>query len=266
MSSVVVFALLQGVSFAKTYAKVNGSEITDKDIIVLMRAIPGVSFEQLPEEARNQVINQAIERRLLIEQAKKERVQNSKEYKEAIANVEEDLMLEVWMRKQIEKVKVSDSEITSFYNQNKSKFVQPETVKARHILVSSEGEAKDVIAELKKAGKNVANRFDTLAREKSKDSSARNGGALGYFTKNQMVPEFANAAFKLKVGSYTTSPVKTQYGYHIILVEDKKPAGTLALKDIKPQLEQTIKMQKLQGEVKKEGEELRKKAKIEIVK
>ncbi|WP_299547337.1 peptidyl-prolyl cis-trans isomerase [uncultured Helicobacter sp.] len=265
-SSVIAFALLQGISFAKTYAEVNGSEVTERDIAALMRAMPGVAFDQLPQEAKTQIINQAIERKLLIDQAKKERVQNSKEYKEAIANVEEDLMLEVWMRKQMEKVKVSNSEIEKFYNENKSKFVQPETVKASHILVSSENEAKAVIAELKKAGKNVVSKFDALAKEKSKDASAQNGGELGYIAKNQVVPEFANAAFKLKKGSYTTTPVKSQFGYHIILVEDKKPAGTIALKDIKGQIEQNLKLQKFQQEVKKEGEELRKKAKIELSK
>ena len=80
-SSVIAFALLQGISFAKTYAEVNGSEVTERDIAALMRAMPGVAFDQLPQEAKTQIINQAIERKLLIDQAKKERVQNSKEYK-----------------------------------------------------------------------------------------------------------------------------------------------------------------------------------------
>ncbi|MBX7491311.1 peptidyl-prolyl cis-trans isomerase [Helicobacter turcicus] len=264
--SVIVFALLQGVAFAKTYAKVNGSDVTDKDIAALMRAMPGVAFEQLPQEVKTQIVNQAIERKLLIEQAKKEKVQNSKEYKEAIANIEEELMLEVWMRKQINKVKVVESEITKFYDENKDKFVQPETIKVSHILVSSENEAKAIIAELKKAGKNVASKFDALAKEKSKDDSANNGGELGYIAKNQVVPEFANAAFGLKKGAYTTTPVKTQFGYHVILVEDKKPAGTIALKDIRGQIEQNLKLKKFQEEVKKEGEELRKKAKVELSK
>ncbi|MCI5968066.1 peptidylprolyl isomerase [Helicobacter sp.] len=266
VSSVIAFALLQNASFAKTYAQVNGSDVTDKDIAALMRAMPGVAFDQLPQEAKTQIINQAIERKLLIEQAKKEKIQDSKEYKEAITNIEDDLMLEVWMRKQMDKVKIPESEITKFYNENKSKFAQPETVKVSHILVSGEEEAKAIIAELKKAGKNVASKFDALAKEKSKDSSASNGGELGYIAKNQVVPEFADAAFKLQKGAYTTAPVKTQFGYHIILAEDKKPAGTIALKDIKGQIEQQLKLQKFHEEVKKEGEELRKKAKIELSK
>lgn len=266
ISSAVALALLQGVSFAKDYANVNGKPITEKDIAPLMRSLPGVAFEQLPEDAKGQIINQAVERRLLINQAKKDGIQSSKEYKEALASVEEELALEVWTRKQIEKIRVTDAEISQFYNQNKSKFVQPEMVKASHLLFNSESEAKAVIAELKKAGKNASARFDEIIREKMQNGSAKDGGNLGYFAKNQMVPEFSNAAFKLNKGAYTATPVKTQFGYHVILVEDKKASGTLALNDIKGQIEQNLKIKKLQENIKKEGESLRKKAKVEIYK
>ncbi|MDA3967851.1 MULTISPECIES: peptidylprolyl isomerase [Helicobacter] len=266
LSSVLSVALLGGIANAKTFAKVNGDEITEKDVAALMRAMPGVSFEQLPEEMKTQVINQAIERKLLIDEAKKDKIQNSKEYKEAMASVEEDLMLEIWMRKEVEKTKVSNAEIKKFYNDNKDKFVQPESVKAKHILVNNEKEAKDIIAELKKAGKNVEAKFSEIARAKSKDGSAQNGGSLGWIAKGQVVPEFADAAFKLKKGSFTQSPVKTQFGYHIIYAEDKKATSTLALKDVEKQIEQNLKLKKFQENTKKEGEELRSKAKIELVK
>ncbi|MDY4426441.1 MAG: SurA N-terminal domain-containing protein, partial [Helicobacter sp.] len=111
LSSAIAFSLLQGVSSAETFAKVNGDEITEKDIAALMRAMPGVSFAQLPQEAKDQVVNQAIERKLLIAQAKKEGIEKSKEFKNALESVKEDLALEVWMRQEMEKVKVSSSEI-----------------------------------------------------------------------------------------------------------------------------------------------------------
>ncbi len=264
--SMVALALLQSASFAKTYAEANGKPITEKDIAPLMRSLPGIAFEQLPEDAKGQIINQAVERKLLIEQAKKDKIQSSKEYKEALASVEEELTLEVWMRKQVEKIKVADSEISQFYNQNKSKFVQPEMVKATHILVGSENDAKAIIADLKKAGKNASAKLNEVIREKMQNGSAKDGGNLGYFAKNQMVPEFSNAAFKLNKGAYTTTPVKTQFGYHVIYVEDKKASGTLALDDVKRQIEQNLKMKKFQENLKKEGEALRKKAKVEIFK
>ena len=266
VSSAVALALLQGVSFAETFAKVNGDEITEKDIAALMRAMPGVSFAQLPQEAKDQVVNQAIERKLLIAQAKKEGIEKSKEFKNALESVKEDLALEVWMRQEMEKVKVSSSEIEKFYNQNKAKFVQPETAKVKHILVSSEADAKSIIAELKKAGKNVASKFEELAKAKSKDGSAQNGGELGWIAKGQVVPEFADAAFKLDKGKYTQTPVKTQFGYHVIYVDDKRPTTTLGLKEVSEQIEQNLKLTKFQENIRKEGQDLLSKAKVEIIK
>ncbi|AWI33590.1 peptidylprolyl isomerase [Helicobacter apodemus] len=264
LSSLVTLALLQGIGIAKTFAKVNGEEVTDKDITLLMRAMPGVSFDQLPQEGKEQVINQAIERKLLIEQSKKDKIQNTKEYKEAIANAQDDLMLEVWMRQKLDKIKVSSAEIKSFYDENKAGFIQPDLIKARHILVSSEEDAKRIISDLKKSGTNVLSKFEELAKIKSKDGSAQNGGDLGWFDKNQFIPEFSEAAFKLKKGSYTQTPVKSQFGYHIIYVDDKKPSATLSLKEVEGQIENNLKISKFQDTIKKESDELRKKAKIEI--
>ncbi len=266
LSSVVAFSLLQNVGFAETFAKVNGSTITEKDIAALMRAMPGVSFAQLPQDAKDQIINQAIERKLLIAQAKKEGVEKSKEFQNALENVKEDLMLEVWMRQEMEKVKVSNSEIEKFYNDNKTRFVQPETAKVKHILVSSEADAKSIISDLKKAGKNVISKFEELAKAKSKDGSAQNGGEIGWIAKGQVVPEFADVAFKLDKGKFTQTPVKTQFGYHVIYLEDKRPTTTLALKDVRGQIEQNLRLTKFQESMRKEGQDLRAKAKVEITK
>ena len=264
LSSALAFALFQGVSFAETFAKVNGDEITEKDIAALMRAMPGVSFAQLPQDAKSQVINQAIERKLLIEQAKKDGVEKTKDFKNALESVKDDLALEVWMRQEMEKVRVSDYEIEKFYNDNKTKIVQPEVAKVRHSLVKSETEAKNSMSDVKRAGKNSLAKFEELAKSKSKDGSAQNGGDVGWIARGQVVPEFADAAFKLNKGQYTQTPVKTQFGYHVIYVEDKKPTTTLALKDVKGQIEQNLRLMKFQENVKKEGQELRKKAKVEI--
>lgn len=266
LGSIIAFALAQGLSYAQTFAKVNGEEITERDIGALMRAMPGVSFEQLPQEAKEQVISQAIDRKLLIEQAKKDKIEKTKEYKEAIQSVGDDIALEIWMRKEMEKVKVSDSELKKFYNENKDKFVQQEAIKARHILVSSENEAKKIIADLKKAGNKLQAKFAELAKAQSKDGSAANGGDLGWFGKQQMVPEFANAAFKLKKGEYSKSPVKTNFGYHVIYVEDVRKQKALNYDEVKNQIEQNIRIKKFQDSIKSESEALRKKAKIEISK
>ena len=266
LGSIIAFALTQGFALAQTYAKVNGEAVTERDIGALMRAMPGVSFEQLPQEAKQQVISQAIDRKLLIEQAKKDKVEKTKEYKEAIESVGDDIALEIWMRQEMNKVKVSDGEMKKFYNDNKDKFVQQEAIKARHILVANENEAKKIIADLKKAGNKVQDKFIELAKAQSKDGSAANGGDLGWFGKQQMVPEFANAAFALKKGTYSKSPVKTNFGYHVIYVEDKRAKRTLGYDEVKNQIEQNIRIKKFQDSIKSESEALRKKAKIEISK
>ncbi len=127
-------------------------------------------------------------------------------------------------------------------------------VHARHILVATEEEAKEIEAELKKGAD-----FATLAKEKSKDpSGAANGGDLGYFTKDQMVPEFAEAAFKLDKGQIS-DPVHTQFGWHIIKVEDKRTKPTPTFEEVKPQLDNYV-ARRAQEEL---VDNLRKSAKIE---
>jgi peptidyl-prolyl cis-trans isomerase C len=129
-------------------------------------------------------------------------------------------------------------------------------VHARHILVATEDEAKAVLADLKKGAD-----FATLAKEKSKDPSGKtNGGDLGYFTKEQMVPEFAETAFKLPKGQLS-EPVKTQFGWHIIKVEDKRTKPVPTYEQVKPQLEQYV-MRNAQAEI---LTKLRADAKIEKV-
>jgi peptidyl-prolyl cis-trans isomerase C len=109
-----------------------------------------------------------------------------------------------------------------------------EEVHARHILVATEGEAKDIVAQLKNGAD-----FATLAKEKSKDPGAADGGDLGYFTKEQMVPEFAEAAFKLQKGQIS-DPVKTQFGWHIIKIEDRRIRPTPTYDEVKGQLQNYV--------------------------
>jgi peptidyl-prolyl cis-trans isomerase C len=128
-----------------------------------------------------------------------------------------------------------------------------EEVRARHILVESEDEAKQVVEELKKGGD-----FAELAKKKSKDPGASDGGDLGYFTKEQMVPEFSNVAFSLEAGKIS-DPVKSQFGWHIIKVEDKRKKKAPDFDTVKPQIE-TYVTRKAQADL---VSKLRETAKIE---
>ncbi|MBD3917583.1 peptidylprolyl isomerase [Paenibacillus sp. PR3] len=140
----------------------------------------------------------------------------------------------------IAQVKITDSEISSYYNQNKDSFNTPEQVKASHILVDTKAEADAIYTQLKNGAD-----FAQLAQEKSIDTgSGVGGGDLGYFERGMMVTEFEDAAFSLKVGEIS-SPVQSQFGYHIILVTDHKAAVTKTLEDVKDQIKETLTSQKI---------------------
>lgn len=249
---------------AEVYAIVDGEEITDKDMLFLQQAMPNVDFNALPKDMKDKAIDQAIERKILMKEAKKDKLEDTKEYKEALAEFEQTMVLELWMRKQLEAMKVSESESKKYYNENKDKMVIPESANARHILVKTEKEAKDIIKDLGKAGKDIENKFIELAKAKSTDPSAANGGELPPFAKEgQMIPEFSKAAFALKPNTYTKTPVKTQYGYHIIYLKSITPKGVVKYEEIKPRIEEELKLVKFRDVIAKKAQDLKKKAKIE---
>lgn len=145
--------------------------------------------------------------------------------------------------------RVTDKAVQDLYNDYKSKFESQKEVKAKHILVDSEAKAKEVIAKLKKGED-----FVKLANEYSKDQVE-----LGYFTEDMMVPEFSKAAFSMDKGEFSKTPVKTEFGYHVILVEDVRASKPLELKEIEPQLKNMV----TQQVIAKIFEDLRNNAKVE---
>lgn len=156
-------------------------------------------------------------------------------------------------------VTVSDADIKSFYDQNIAYYSQPESVKARHILVKTEDEAKAIIAQL-----DTGVNFEELAKEKSIEPGAKDsGGDLGAFTKGKMVPEFETAAFAQKVGTYSTTPVKTEFGYHVIKVEAHTPAAAPEYEKVKGQVGQDALNQAKDAKFQTYFDDLRKNAKIE---
>lgn len=261
--------LLAGSLFATgtTLAVVDGETITDADANAFLAPIArGATFDSLPAEAKEKLVNQLIEKKLLTKQAKKDGIDKTPEFQEALAKLTDDVSLELWMKKAYDKVKVSDEDAQKYYNENKEKeFKQDESVHARHILLKDEAEAKGIIDTLSKS-KTLKDDFIKVANEKSTGPSAKNGGDLGFFTKKQMVPEFSDAAFKLKEGEITKAPVKSQFGYHVIYVEDKKPAGYIAFADVKNDVIAHLKMTKFKDNTSEIAKELKAKAKIQVAK
>ena len=262
VGGLVAISLASSLMASKVLATVNGHKVTTDDVNVILKAA-GITYDQLKPSLRQRVLDQAIERELLKEHAVKSGIQKTKEYKEALEKIKKDLALEIWMKKKFNSIKISDKEAKDYYQKNIDKFKMPERVHARHILVKDEKEAKEIIRELNKTPKDkIKEKFIELAKTKSVGPSGRNGGDLGYFGPKQMVKPFSDAAFKLKVGEYSKEPVKTQFGYHIIYVEDKKPAKTISFEKIKDRIKQELKMQKFQKIISKEAQKLKKSAKI----
>jgi peptidyl-prolyl cis-trans isomerase C len=178
-----------------------------------------------------------------------------------------------WMDGQLgDKAKVSDAEIETYYKENPDQFKMPEQVRASHILVQLDKEAPEADVKAKQAAaEKILARvkkgedFGKLAEEFSEDPSAKeNHGDLDFFQREQMVPEFSDAAFKLKKGEVSATPVRSEFGLHIIKVTDRKEPGTVALAEAKPQLTSYLEQQKRQVEMGKILRVLRESAKVQV--
>jgi peptidyl-prolyl cis-trans isomerase C len=245
----------------KVYAVVNGENITAKDIATIIRD-PRVKFEDLKDEQKKKVLDTLIEQKLLANKAYKTDIVKTDEYKYELEKFKRNLAFQIWLRDYGKTVKASESEVKKYYDNNIYRLKTPLQLKASHILVKTEKEAKDLIAKLAKSS-NLKGDFTKEAKEKSIGPSGSNGGELGWFTKEKMVPAFSDAASKLTVGKITTEPVKTNYGYHVIYLDDKKDAATIPYEKIKDKLKQELMQKKFADEVQKEAKKLRKTAKIQ---
>lgn len=262
LSFIASVAVATTLSASDFYATVNGEKITKQDIDVLIQD-PRVDFDKLPQDAKNQILDGAINRKLIAKKAIKDGIEKDTQYAEALAKIKEDLALQVWQGKELEKIKFTDTEKRDFYNKNIDKFKIPETFEASHILVDSETDAKNIIKDIEKAS-NKETKFKELANSKSKDATNKNGGYLGKFAAEQMVPEFAEAVKSLPKGAYSKTPTKTQFGYHVIYVKDKMAAKTLTYDEVKDNVEQALTAEKFNKKIEELVTNLRKDAKIVI--
>ena len=263
-SLLAVAVMATSVVASDVLATVNGKNITKQDAEQFVAAAsPQAHFSQLDAAQKNMIKQRLIEKVLFTELAKKEGIENTPEFKAAIEKIKEELLVNVWMKKQLDATLVSDSEAKEFYEKNKDKFKQPESVTASHILVKTEDEAKAIINELKPLkGAELKEKFVALAKAKSTGPSGPKGGSLGTFTKGQMVPEFAKAVWALKDGTITLEAVKTQFGYHIIYLEKKNAPVALPYEAVKDKIIASLKQKQFAVKVAEVAKELKSKAKI----
>jgi len=234
-------------------ARANGVEIRQSDLAFADEEIGGnVPAQMTPEQKREYLITYITDVIVLAQAAEQQRLSDKPEVQRQVAFERNKVLMEALLRN-AGKVALTDDAMHKVYDEAVKKMTNEEEVHARHILVASEDEAKAIVAQLKGGAD-----FAAIAKEKSKDPGAANGGDLGYFTKDQMVPEFAEAAFKLDKGQIS-DPVHTQFGWHIIKVEDKRTKPTPSFDQVKGQIENFV-AHRAQAEL---VDNLRKTAKIE---
>ena len=262
--SFLVFSSLTVLSLASSeiLATVNGEKITQDDVNeFVVKSIPGASYTVLSNTQKQSVLTQMVERKLFLEDAKKIHIERNIEYQKSLKKIQENLMLDYWMKKKVEEIIVTDEEARNYYRINKQKFIKPASVKVRHILLTTEEEAITLIAELEFSN-NLREKFIELAKSQSTGPSAVNGGELDWFVREQMVPEFSEVAFSLAKGTITKQAVKTQFGYHIIYLEDKKERGFVPYETVKSDIVKSLRLLRFKTKLKNLSKKLKKTADI----
>ncbi len=238
----------------KVIAIVNGHEIKVSEVQMATDDIIG-QLPDLPPKLRFPfVVEYLIERHLLAQYAVKEGIGDTEEYKRRLALYQAKALRDAYFFQKIRPM-VTEEEMKAVYDEESAKLQQTERVRARHILVGTEQEAKDILARLQKGEK-----FEDLAKQFSLDGSKDYGGDLGYFTQPEMVPEFSKATFALKVGE-TSQPVKTDFGWHIIRLEDRKQGAAQPFDQVKSAIRNVL----LRKKVSETMEKIRSASKVEIV-
>jgi peptidyl-prolyl cis-trans isomerase C len=222
-------------------AKVDGVEIHQSDLTLAEEDVGQNAQALSPDAKRDYLVSYVADVILAAKAAEAKKINEKKEFKSRISFIRNKLMMEMLLLEQ-GKAAVTDAAMKKVYEEAVKQMGNAQEVRARHILVPTEAEAKAILVEIKKGTD-----FAELAKQRSKDpGAAAQGGDLGYFTKDQMVPEFAEVAFKLEKGQ-VSEPVKTQFGWHIIKVEDKRSKPVPEFDKVKDQV-QTFVMRKAQGE------------------
>jgi peptidyl-prolyl cis-trans isomerase C len=238
---------------AQNIAIVNGQPVPKARMDMLASQL-AKSGRPVPPEMQAQLKDEIIAREIFMQEAQKRGLDGSDDFKAQLELARQTLLIRELFADYQKANPVSDQEVQAEYD----KFVATnggKEYKARHILVEKEDEAKAIIASLKKGGK-----FDEIAKKQSKDpGSGAKGGDLDWANAGSYVPEFSAALVKLKKGQTTDTPVKTQFGYHVIRLDDVRDAQLPKLEEVKPQIVQQLQQQKLA----KFQEDLRGKAKIE---
>jgi parvulin-like peptidyl-prolyl isomerase len=241
---------MKGLTDNTVVAVVDGKKVTVKDVNNYLQGLTGdnrIRLQDLPAQHVGQFVKQYVDTLVLYKKAKS--VEKTPQFKA----LEKKMAVEYWLKQQLAKTKIPESEVKKFYEENKDiYFKTTPKVKARHILVKDEKLAEKIINELKGLhGKALEEKFAELAKKYSTGPTKVNGGELGWFDPKQMVPAFAKAVEKMKPGQLSLKPVHTRFGYHVILVEAKNDKNYMPYNEVKLQIMEFLKRKKLNDEIQK---------------
>ena len=241
-------------------AEVNGTAITDNDFYKEQAALPP-QLKPMTEtpEGKREMLDTMVVRELIMQQAKKDGIDSTPEVAAKLEDLKKRVIVEAYLKKKVEEsANISDADLQAFYDKNKDKFQTGAQIRASHILVKSEAQAKDIEKQLKGGAG-----FEELAKKHSIDGAAPKGGDLGWFGKGAMLPEFEKVAFGLKEGEIS-GIVKTQFGYHLVKQTGTRPAGPRSFEEVKEEIKAAMVPERQQETFKKLKEELKKEAKLTI--
>ncbi|MCR1935673.1 peptidylprolyl isomerase [Clostridium tepidum] len=240
-------------------AIVNGKEITNEDVDNTILTFPKERQTYLnTEKGRKDLIKQMIDFELAYDYAKEMKFDETEDFKKQLEATKKQLLIQVAVSSVLARATVSEEEIKKYYEDNKEEFRTQELITARHILVDSIDEANNIYEEIKNGLD-----FSEAAEKYSKCPSKAQGGSLGTFTKGQMVPEFEKAAFEAKVNEVTKS-IKTQFGYHLILVDNKRESMIKPFDEVKAMINNKLIQEKQNEQYNKFTQDLRNRYLVEI--
>ncbi len=261
--TIVIFASIFSVAnlsaqerdLKKVVAEVGKEQVLEEDLLFRYQQLPQQTRQQTSyDDARDQLINQLVIERLFATEARRQGLQKDKEVAAAVKRTESTILHQAFVQNFARK-NISDADLKKEYKQFSENYAQGAEYRARHVLVETEREGLDVVKKLNNGGD-----FSELAKTYSTGPSAPRGGDLGYFREGQMVPEFERALKLLDSGKYTRKPVQTQFGWHVIKLEDKRAAEVPPLEQVENQLRQGVAEVKLREEL----EKLRKKYTVTV--
>ena len=221
-------------------ATVGGMPITEEEVNAFLEGLGPRGQAYNNPEGKKAVLGQLVANKLLLLDARRNLYEAEPAFKAELAKLRDNLLISYAADKAVASATVTDKDAEDYYNQNKSRFMTEESVNASHILVDSEEKALEILTRIK-AGEIS---FEQAAMESSSCPSKANGGSLGDFGRGQMVPEFDTAVFAMEVGEITDSPVKTQFGYHLIKLNAKNAAEEMPFAEIAPEIKNALLQEK----------------------